>query len=321
MSDPDQRIEKIKLPVEIERSSGVSTGFVFLMPQSRLSDLMNDSRQFLPFETYSGKFSAVSKATILSVTPLDGAQKERRYEGDDPYRILGVSEDAEMEDIRQAYLRLCAEHHPDRIKGMGLSAEYVELANTHMARVNDAFQRINERRGTNGYANGSAHDFDSDEDDAWESAHQAEEHDATRQARKEEKEAARKAAKEEAARKAEERLARLAEEEAAREAEVIEAARKAAEEKTARLIAEEAERQAAEEESKRPSKENEIAQRAESAVLRAQAEIARKVEERAARMAQEDKPARAPKSAPKSAADSLRRAAHDLAREKGKKAG
>ena len=31
--------------------------------------------------------------------------------GDDPYEILGVSEDAEVSDIRKAYRKLAVKHH------------------------------------------------------------------------------------------------------------------------------------------------------------------------------------------------------------------
>lgn len=147
MSDPESRVTKVKIPVEIERDDGATlTGFLFSGQTTRLSDLMNDNRKFLPFETPLGKFSTIKKESILSVTPLKQARQV--YGGNDPYRILGVSEETSFAEMKEAYLQLTTEHHPDKIRGMGLADEYVELANMKMSRVNEAFQRIAKLRAT-----------------------------------------------------------------------------------------------------------------------------------------------------------------------------
>ena len=140
MSSED-KITKVKLPVEIVLDDGkIMTGFLFLGQTARLSDTMNDNRIFMPFETALGKFCTLKKAAIVSVTPLD--QNREFYDGNDPYRILGVSENTSYVEIKQTYIRLCTEHHPDKIRGLGLADEYVELANLTLSRINEAFQRI-----------------------------------------------------------------------------------------------------------------------------------------------------------------------------------
>lgn len=140
MSDPEQRISKVKLPVEIEQDDGtVLMGFVFVSPQGRLSDTINDARPFLPFETSTGKFCVFRKSALLSVTPLN--QEREVYEGNDPFRLLGVDEDTSIADLKKTYFKLCIDQHPDKLKGMGLTEEFIELANIRMARINEAFQR------------------------------------------------------------------------------------------------------------------------------------------------------------------------------------
>lgn len=140
MSDPDKKIAKQKLPVEIERDDGtLLMGFVFISPQGRLSDLINDSRTFLPFESSSGKFSLLSKSSLLSVAPLN--QEREIYEGNDPFQVLGLSEEISLAELKRTYFKLCIDHHPDKVKGLGLPDEFVELANIRMARINEAFQR------------------------------------------------------------------------------------------------------------------------------------------------------------------------------------
>lgn len=348
MSDPDSKIHKIKLGVEIERDSGVSTGFVFLTAQARLSDLLNDSRRFLPFESHSGKFSAVSKSTILSVTPLD--QVDQQYEGDDPYRILDVSENAEMGDIKKAYLSLCADHHPDRIRGMGLSAEYVELANTRMARINEAYQRVLSPRGEGGNSTNGFNGVDPEEVARKEAERRAAEEAAERRAAARAEE--HKAEADLARRKAE---AEAADRQAATEA--AESQKAAAEEAYRKAAAAEAEQEAAEAAAKKTEAEPSVDEPSteesstespaiereplDNFFLKAQADIARKVEERAARLAAEaefDSTAEretftavasepdAPSShtaseAPKRASDSMRKAAQDLRRESKRRTG
>lgn len=339
MSDPDAKIHKIKLGVEIERTSGVSTGFVFLTAQARLSDLLNDTRNFLPFEEHSGKFSAISKSTILAVTPLD--QVDLQYEGDDPYRILDVSENAEMSEIKKAYLTLCADHHPDRIKGMGLSSEYVELANTRMARINEAYQRISALRGVSGQEANNFNGIDPEEATRQQAEHRAAEDEVERKAA--ERAAERKAEADLARRKAE---AEAADRQAA--AEAAEHQKAAAEDAYRKAAAAEAEREAGEQMEAAPGADEGRAEPAadpkieptDNFFLKAQADIARKVEERAAKLSEGGDPAddRAAgadaqeseleadrptsTSAPRRAADSLRKAAQDLRRgSKRRKAG
>lgn len=59
-----------------------------------------------------------------------------------PHRVLGVSPDAEEEDIRRAYLKLLRLHHPDPIQAQGGSKEAVEAAARHVARINAAYHSL-----------------------------------------------------------------------------------------------------------------------------------------------------------------------------------
>ena len=53
-----------------------------------------------------------------------------------------MREGAPLDEIKEAYRTLCAENHPDRLNGTGLSQDYIELANQRMARINDAYTRV-----------------------------------------------------------------------------------------------------------------------------------------------------------------------------------
>jgi DnaJ-domain-containing protein 1 len=144
MYDSSQKIPTVRLEVEIELDDGETlTGSIWLKPQGRLSDMLNDERAFIPFETTGGKFMMLKKSAFTSVAPV--SESVSVYEGNNPFQILGVSDNASPEEIKQAYHRLCAENHPDKLNAAGLSPDYVDMATSRMTRINDAYRRIREQ--------------------------------------------------------------------------------------------------------------------------------------------------------------------------------
>ena len=61
------------------------------------------------------------------------------------HEVLGVRPDASQEQIREAYLRLSAENHPDRVFDQGPEARESALRMTRQ--INDAYEQA-ARRGT-----------------------------------------------------------------------------------------------------------------------------------------------------------------------------
>jgi len=68
-------------------------------------------------------------------------------ERDDPYHILGVAHDADFPDIRSAYRRLMADHHPDRIVQKGAPREFEDAVHSKAAAITAAYARIRAERG------------------------------------------------------------------------------------------------------------------------------------------------------------------------------
>lgn len=60
----------------------------------------------------------------------------------DPYSALGLLPGATLEEARRAWRRLVAENHPDRVVARGAPSEFVRIAQTKTAALNDAFARI-----------------------------------------------------------------------------------------------------------------------------------------------------------------------------------
>jgi hypothetical protein len=145
MYESEHKVYKETIEVQVELDDGTRLlGSFFIIQMQRISDLLNDVREFLPFQTPEGLIVHLKKATITKVTQLD--QVIEAGATTDPYEILGVSRRTGDEDLRRAYHELCARHHPDKLISLGLAAEYIDLANSRIVRVIDAYGRIQKQR-------------------------------------------------------------------------------------------------------------------------------------------------------------------------------
>ena len=160
MSDGD-KLPKRRTSAEVELVDGrVMEVLLFVSPQGRILDMLNDGRAFLPIEYNEGEVAFLRKDAIRRVTPAASAKDKSRAEDagfgraapprpaeeGDPYELLGVSRDANGDEIREAYRQRCRENHPDRLQALGLGKEYVDLATKRMAAINAAYDRLRELR-------------------------------------------------------------------------------------------------------------------------------------------------------------------------------
>jgi hypothetical protein len=137
-------VHKNAIPVEITLTSGKVLGAkVFLPVQGRISDLLNDDRNFIPVEC-DGECLALAKISIVQVR-MPSAQAAQRKGC--PYSILGLPEGASIEEIKRAYHELSRANHPDRIRGAGLSQDIVDFANQNMIRINAAYAQLTKDAG------------------------------------------------------------------------------------------------------------------------------------------------------------------------------
>ena len=61
--------------------------------------------------------------------------------------MLGVPHDAPDADLHDAWKAMLSEAHPDRARGRGLPAEFIEVAEAKAAAINSAFDAaVRERR-------------------------------------------------------------------------------------------------------------------------------------------------------------------------------
>lgn len=150
MFESGPRKARNKYAVEVELDDGrVQTLFVFVAPASRVIDMLNDDRLFIPFETSDGAIIIYKKSAIRRVTELFAAE---RMATRDPYDIIDVSSKATDKEVHDAYRRAIASVHPDHIQAMGLPQEFVELATKRAMAINEAYDKIKQQRGLGNHA-------------------------------------------------------------------------------------------------------------------------------------------------------------------------
>jgi DnaJ like chaperone protein len=67
-------------------------------------------------------------------------------DADDPYAVLGLLPGATAQEARQAWRRLAAENHPDRMAQRGAPPEFVAIAHQKTAAINAAYARIKDEQ-------------------------------------------------------------------------------------------------------------------------------------------------------------------------------
>lgn len=80
-------------------------------------------------------------------------QEERREskgssaarEPEDPYSILEVNRDEDLEEIRSRYKEKLLQYHPDRVQHLG--EEFQDIAERRTKEITEAYQRILKERG------------------------------------------------------------------------------------------------------------------------------------------------------------------------------
>ena len=65
----------------------------------------------------------------------------------EPYDLLGVSADADDDEVKAAYRKLVLDNHPDKLVAQGMPEDFVAVANEKLAAINGAYEEIRRARG------------------------------------------------------------------------------------------------------------------------------------------------------------------------------
>ena len=104
----------------------------------------------------NGEVTAAETAFLAEVACIFGvssaafaavAEAQRDPAAADPYTVLGLAHDASEAQARGAWRELVRTHHPDRLTGEGMPAEFVALANERLARINVAWASVRKQKG------------------------------------------------------------------------------------------------------------------------------------------------------------------------------
>ncbi|MDF1618489.1 DnaJ domain-containing protein [Petrocella sp. FN5] len=57
-------------------------------------------------------------------------------------KVLGVSEKADLMEIKKAYRKLAKEHHPDKISSEGMPEDYKQYSNQRIVEINEAYEYL-----------------------------------------------------------------------------------------------------------------------------------------------------------------------------------
>ena len=63
-----------------------------------------------------------------------------------PYRVLGVTEDMELEEIKNIYRRKRKEFHPDTLVSKGLPEELIKKAREKFIEIQEAYEAIEKKK-------------------------------------------------------------------------------------------------------------------------------------------------------------------------------
>ena len=87
-------------------------------------------------------------AAIFGYDEDEFARLSDVYSGENPppHLILGVAENAPMQDIRTAWRNLAAAHHPDKLVAAGMPEEFIQAATDRLARINHAYNTLSRLR-------------------------------------------------------------------------------------------------------------------------------------------------------------------------------
>lgn len=140
MKNTSHRSKK-KVRVDLQLHDGtVLDGFVFCSPGERISDVLNDVREFIPFETHTNDIMMLRKGVIASIVARE--ENKKKEASSDPYEILGISKNADRDDVKQAYHEKVRLYHPDKLNSLDLPDDMTVYANDMLARINSAYTLV-----------------------------------------------------------------------------------------------------------------------------------------------------------------------------------
>lgn len=112
-SNSKNTVSRVRTKVRlINFNDTITEGYVFIAHGQRVSDLLNDDREFLPIESEAGEMRVVSKRAIMEIEILSTNTQSSGSQDDgvvtlisgNAYDILGAPQDADDATVRAVYI-------------------------------------------------------------------------------------------------------------------------------------------------------------------------------------------------------------------------
>lgn len=143
------QLEQGALSVELTLEDGARVSGRLFVPAGRaIFEVLNGATLFLEFEPFDGERQFIAKSSLRTVMLLQVPgvtslmQKVRDLDGFDPYSILGVAKGTPWDEIRNAYVHLAKQYHPDRFATADLPPEVTNYLEGMSRRVNAAYEAL-----------------------------------------------------------------------------------------------------------------------------------------------------------------------------------
>ncbi len=140
-----QHVEKQRILVELQlRTEQTMFGYIYAGRGTRVSDVLNDQRQFLPFETVEGRTTLYSKTAIMQVSEICNVSHYTSQ--NDPYYLLGVRRSDETEVVQRAFHQQISTCHPDHYLHRNPPPALMKVLAEVSQRLNSAYQAVKSER-------------------------------------------------------------------------------------------------------------------------------------------------------------------------------
>ncbi|HIM58222.1 MAG TPA: co-chaperone DjlA [Gammaproteobacteria bacterium] len=121
--------------------------FLEMQIQAAYADgvLDNTEREALKYITQKLHFSLQELDSLIQ--QFAAANHGSELSADDAYAILGVDETLSDKELKRAYRRLLAQHHPDKLVAKGLPEEMMKIAEEKTKEIISAYELLKKQRG------------------------------------------------------------------------------------------------------------------------------------------------------------------------------
>jgi DnaJ like chaperone protein len=142
----DEVLEQFR--TESHRRTHIIRMFLEIQIQATYADGVFDDKEYDALKYIANKLRFPIHELERLIKQFSVASgKSSKLTIDDAYVILGADKSLTDKELKRAYRRLLAQHHPDKLVAKGLPDEMIKLANDKTQEIISAYELIKKHRG------------------------------------------------------------------------------------------------------------------------------------------------------------------------------